>query len=67
MQFRFLIRNYFIDSEHNCDQCAVVLEELENIDDDCDKHGIKFVKTEVSLINFLIAKLIIKKKIVAAM
>ncbi|KAK7793468.1 hypothetical protein R5R35_013845 [Gryllus longicercus] len=29
-----------------CDQCKVILEELENIDDDCDRHGIKFVKTQ---------------------
>lgn len=25
-----------------------ILEELENIDDDCDRHGITFVKTQVS-------------------
>ncbi|XP_013184648.2 uncharacterized protein LOC106130366 isoform X2 [Amyelois transitella] len=30
----------------DCDQCAGILEELENIDDDCDRHGIKFVKTQ---------------------
>ncbi|XP_052740631.1 uncharacterized protein LOC112055044 isoform X5 [Bicyclus anynana] len=30
----------------NCEQCAGILEELENIDDDCDRHGIKFVKTQ---------------------
>ncbi|RVE50479.1 hypothetical protein evm_004904 [Chilo suppressalis] len=29
----------------DCEQCAGILEELENIDDDCDRHGIKFVKT----------------------
>ncbi|XP_065366813.1 uncharacterized protein hlk isoform X8 [Calliphora vicina] len=29
-----------------CETCTKVLEELENIDDDCDKHGIKFVKTK---------------------
>ncbi|XP_073845689.1 hulk isoform X2 [Musca autumnalis] len=29
-----------------CEQCTKVLEELENIDDDCDKHGITFVKTK---------------------
>ncbi|XP_030752651.1 uncharacterized protein LOC115879799 isoform X2 [Sitophilus oryzae] len=28
-----------------CDQCSNILEELENIDDDCERHGIKFVKT----------------------
>ncbi|XP_035438416.1 uncharacterized protein LOC118268177 isoform X4 [Spodoptera frugiperda] len=30
----------------DCEQCAGILEELENIDDDCDRHGIKFVKTQ---------------------
>ncbi|KAL9914158.1 hulk isoform 3-T3 [Glossina fuscipes fuscipes] len=39
------------DSKHEddvdgCEQCTKVLEELENIDDDCDKHGITFVKTK---------------------
>lgn len=29
----------------DCDQCSQILEELENIDDDCERHGIKFVKT----------------------
>ncbi|XP_011311794.1 uncharacterized protein hlk isoform X3 [Fopius arisanus] len=29
-----------------CEQCAGILEELENIDDDCDRHGITFVKTQ---------------------
>lgn len=34
-------------SDHDgCETCTKVLEELENIDDDCDKHGIKFVKTK---------------------
>jgi len=27
---------------------VAILEELENIDDDCDRHGITFVKTQVS-------------------
>ncbi|XP_065338912.1 uncharacterized protein hlk isoform X6 [Cloeon dipterum] len=30
----------------NCDRCVTILEELENIDDDCEKYGIVFVKTE---------------------
>ncbi|XP_030752656.1 uncharacterized protein LOC115879799 isoform X6 [Sitophilus oryzae] len=34
---------YFYSDE--CDQCSNILEELENIDDDCERHGIKFVKT----------------------
>lgn len=39
---------WFLDkAAHECDQCKVILEELENIDDDCDRHGITFVKTQV--------------------
>ncbi|GFG32944.1 hypothetical protein Cfor_05504, partial [Coptotermes formosanus] len=34
------------DSLEDCDQCQAILEELENIDDDCDRHGIVFVKTQ---------------------
>ncbi|PSN36857.1 hypothetical protein C0J52_21457 [Blattella germanica] len=30
----------------DCDNCQSILEELENIDDDCDRHGITFVKTQ---------------------
>ncbi|XP_017797251.1 PREDICTED: uncharacterized protein LOC108578426 isoform X3 [Habropoda laboriosa] len=30
----------------DCEQCIGILEELENIDDDCDRHGITFVKTQ---------------------
>ncbi|XP_072757537.1 uncharacterized protein Hlk isoform X4 [Anoplolepis gracilipes] len=30
----------------DCTQCVAILEELENIDDDCDRHGITFVKTQ---------------------
>lgn len=29
-----------------CEQCVSIMEELENIDDDCDRHGISFVKTQ---------------------
>ncbi|XP_074033433.1 hulk isoform X3 [Leptinotarsa decemlineata] len=35
---------YFYDD--TCEQCVTILEELENIDDDCERHGIKFVKTQ---------------------
>ncbi|XP_061506391.1 uncharacterized protein LOC1277063 isoform X7 [Anopheles gambiae] len=35
---------YFYTDE--CEQCSGVLESLENIDDDCDRHGIMFVKTD---------------------
>lgn len=38
-----------IDS-NDCVQCTTILEELENIDDDCDRHGITFIKTQVSLL-----------------
>ncbi|XP_072157622.1 uncharacterized protein [Bemisia tabaci] len=34
------------DKQDDCNQCTVILEELENIDDDCDRHGITFVKTQ---------------------
>ncbi|XP_055526874.1 uncharacterized protein LOC129719507 isoform X3 [Wyeomyia smithii] len=34
------------EDSDNCDQCTGVLESLENIDDDCDRHGIMFVKTD---------------------
>lgn len=37
----------------DCDQCGGILDELENIDDDCDRHGITFVKTQ----DFSIAEL----------
>ncbi|XP_037043203.1 uncharacterized protein LOC119079410 isoform X8 [Bradysia coprophila] len=30
----------------DCEQCSKILDELENIDDDCDRHGITFVKTK---------------------
>ncbi|XP_017797248.1 PREDICTED: uncharacterized protein LOC108578426 isoform X1 [Habropoda laboriosa] len=37
-----------LDGTHaeDCEQCIGILEELENIDDDCDRHGITFVKTQ---------------------
>ncbi|XP_062132761.1 uncharacterized protein LOC133843289 isoform X18 [Drosophila sulfurigaster albostrigata] len=34
---------FFYDDE--CESCGGILEELENIDDDTDKHGIQFVKS----------------------
>lgn len=34
------------DSDNDCDECDQVLEELETIDDDTDKHGILFVKSD---------------------
>lgn len=35
-----------IEDADDCEQCTKILEELENIDDDCDRHGITFVKTK---------------------
>ncbi|XP_076628680.1 hulk isoform X2 [Colletes latitarsis] len=35
-----------LDDVEDCEQCVGILEELENIDDDCDRHGITFVKTQ---------------------
>ncbi|XP_065225798.1 uncharacterized protein hlk isoform X2 [Planococcus citri] len=40
------IDNEIADQMNECDQCSQILEELENIDDDCDRHGITFVKTQ---------------------
>ncbi|XP_050440891.1 uncharacterized protein LOC126845910 isoform X3 [Adelges cooleyi] len=36
----------FFYNEDECEQCTSVLEELENIDDDCERHGITFIKTQ---------------------
>lgn len=36
---------FYLDTD-DCEQCTKTLEELENIDDDCDRHGITFVKTK---------------------
>lgn len=39
----------FSDSiEDECEKCTSILEELENIDDDCERHGITFIKTQVN-------------------
>ncbi|XP_012276468.1 uncharacterized protein LOC105697598 isoform X2 [Orussus abietinus] len=35
-----------LEDGDECSQCAGILEELENIDDDCDRHGITFIKTQ---------------------
>lgn len=44
--FNILILIILDGSNSDCDQCHGILEELENIDDDCDRHGITFVKTQ---------------------
>lgn len=36
--------NYLTDDD-KCESCTEILEELETIDDDTDKHGIQFVKS----------------------
>ena len=35
------------DNKQDCNNCVSILEELENIDDDTDRHGIHFLKTQV--------------------
>lgn len=45
LSFTYLLRFFSLDSDE-CEQCVQILEELENIDDDCERHGIKFVKTQ---------------------
>lgn len=35
-----------LSDDHGTDESMIVLEELEKIDDDCDKHGIQFVKID---------------------
>ncbi|ENN72382.1 hypothetical protein YQE_11017, partial [Dendroctonus ponderosae] len=43
--FLSLLEMHFTLDSDECEQCSKILEELENIDDDCERHGIKFVKT----------------------
>jgi len=38
----------FLSDDHGEEESMTVLEELEKIDDDCDKHGIQFVKIDDS-------------------
>ncbi|XP_055690225.1 uncharacterized protein LOC129793827 isoform X4 [Lutzomyia longipalpis] len=40
------VQEHHEEDSDECEQCAGILEELENIDDDCDRHGIVFVKTK---------------------
>lgn len=37
-----------LSDSDDCDTCSEILEELETIDDDTDKHGIQFVKSKDS-------------------
>ncbi|UYV76046.1 hypothetical protein LAZ67_13002327 [Cordylochernes scorpioides] len=36
---------FYPDEESECEECAEILADLENIDDDTDRHGIRFVKS----------------------
>ncbi|XP_055708457.1 uncharacterized protein LOC129804839 isoform X3 [Phlebotomus papatasi] len=40
------VQEHHEEDNDECENCAGILEELENIDDDCDRHGIVFVKTK---------------------
>lgn len=39
---------FIVADSEDCDTCDDILEELETIDDDTDKHGIQFVKSKDS-------------------
>lgn len=45
MQERIKV-SLLVADDHGIDDSMTVLEELEKIDDDCDKHGIQFVKID---------------------
>ena len=45
-RFLFWIALNADSQQQDCDDCMRILEELENIDDDTDRHGIHFVKTQ---------------------
>lgn len=38
-------KNSILIDDDKCESCGQILEELETIDDDTDKHGIQFVKS----------------------
>ena len=42
-----------LDNKKDCDSCQTVLNELENIDDDTDRQGISFIKTQVHIIKLM--------------
>jgi hypothetical protein len=37
-----------LPDDDKCESCTAILEDLETIDDDTDKHGIQFVKSKDS-------------------
>ena len=39
------VLTYLFVDDDDCESCKDILEELETIDDDTDKHGIQFVKS----------------------
>lgn len=45
MSSRCMIKQWFLIDDDKCESCSEILEELETIDDDTDKHGIQFVKS----------------------
>lgn len=46
MSSRCMIKQlWFPIDDDKCESCPEILEELETIDDDTDKHGIQFVKS----------------------
>lgn len=46
MPSRCMIKQlWFLIDDDKCESCPEILEELETIDDDTDKHGIQFVKS----------------------
>lgn len=41
-------RCIILPDDDKCESCPAILEDLETIDDDTDKHGIQFVKSKDS-------------------
>lgn len=49
--FKFSSRDicsFISPDDDKCDSCSAILEDLETIDDDTDRHGIQFVKSKDS-------------------
>lgn len=44
----FKVNKVFFVDDDKCESCDQILEDLETIDDDTDKHGIQFVKSKDS-------------------
>lgn len=41
----FILFSFIVTDDDKCESCPGILDELENIDDDTDDHGIQFVKS----------------------